>query len=332
MAAINSVLQIVFQFGGNILRKISITSAFQFLKIAHDYKKNRNHPSEIEFYRGHSDKEWRLLPSIYRKYLLGFEERLIDEFIRRRPNEFSDGDGLFNIVAKMQHYGLHTRLLDVTENPAVALYFACYNDFDKDGELFIFQLSLDDIPNNTVLNIMTEFYIRQTNDSKTCNLKAYYDHLSKIHKRIDVEMAFYFIANGYYCIARPKIISERILRQSGSFMLFANEVCPKENCLSEQCIHRDTDMCKKDNISTDIYERLYTLRIRSLLRDYKDPQIKYGQNGCRFIVKAESKKEILYELQTLGINKAFLFPELSNEGLDIMEDYCSRLGLKNTES
>jgi len=58
--------------------------------------------------------------------MLGFEENLINEFMRRRPDEFSENDGVFNIVAKMQHYGLHTRLLDVTGNPAVALYFVCY--------------------------------------------------------------------------------------------------------------------------------------------------------------------------------------------------------------
>jgi hypothetical protein len=307
------------------LTEIPITSAFEFLKISHNIKKERNHSSEIEFFRGHSDKEWRLLPSIYRRYMLSFEEALINEFIRRRPDEFSESDGIFNIIAKMQHYGLHTRLLDVTENPAVALYFACCDDFDKDGELFVFQISLDAIPTNIVLNIIAEFYIRYRNSGGNYDVKKYYDYVVKNHKDKDIEMAFYHIVNGYYCFSRPKIISERILRQSGSFMLFADEVCPKENCKNEKCIRRGTDNCKKDNIAKDISERVKTLSIKGTLYDYTDLHIDHEQKGYRYIVKAENKKEILYELQTIGINKAFLFPELSNEGLDIMEDYYSRV-------
>jgi hypothetical protein len=307
------------------LIEIPITSAFEFFKIAHDLKKNRNHSSEIEFYRGHSDKDWRLLPSIYRKYLLDFEEEFINEFMRRRPDEFSENDGLFNVVAKMQHYGLLTRLLDVTENPAVALYFSCCDNFDKDGELFLFQISLDEIPNNTVLNIITEFYIRHRNAGGNYNVKAYYEDIVSNHKEKDVKNAFYYITNGYYCFSRPKIISERILRQSGSFMLFADDVCPKENCKSEKCIHRDSDKCKKDSIPKVISERAKTLSIRGTMYDYTDLHFKCNQNGYRYIVKSEKKRDILSELQTIGITKAFLFPELNNIGIDIMEDYYSRI-------
>lgn len=305
--------------------EIPITSAFDFFKIAHKLKKDRNHQSETEFFRGHSDKVWKLLPSIYRKYMLNFEEDLINEFIRRRPNEFSESDGVFNIVAKMQHYGLHTRLLDVTENPAVSLYFACSDNFDKDGELFMFQRSLDEIPSNTVLNIIAEFYIRHKNSGGKYEIKDYYEYVIKNQKKKDVEMAFYHIANGYYCFSRPKIISERILRQSGAFMLFANEVCPKENCKNEKCIHRETDECKKDRVAKDISEKVTSLSVKGILMDYTNPHIINEQSGYRYIVKAESKKEILSELNTIGINKAFLFPELNNEGLDIMEDYYSRV-------
>lgn len=250
--------------------QIPITSAFDFLKIAHDLKKNRNHSSEIEFYRGQPDREYVLLPTIYRSGMLNYEEELINEFIRRRPDEFPESDGLFNIVAKMQHYGLHTRLLDVTENPVVCLYFTCCDNFDKDGEIFIFQRRLDEIPSNTVLNIIVEFYIRHKNIGGNYDVRSYYDYIVRNHKEKDVEMAFYHIINGYYCFARPKVINERILRQSGSFMLYANDVCPKENCKNEKCIYRGTDKCEKDSIAEDIRRRVETLSIKETLWDYTD--------------------------------------------------------------
>lgn len=309
------------------MEEIRIKSAFDFLEIAFDFRKNRNHPSEIEFYRGHSDKSWRLLPSIYRKYLLSFEEKFIDEFMRRRPDEFSQNDGLFNILAKMQHYGILTRLLDVTENPAVALFFSVFENFDKDGELFLFRQCLDEIPNNSVLNIITEFYIRNRDSGGNYNIKAYYKAIFSKYMEKDIETAFYYMANGYYCFSRPKIISERILRQSGSFIIFVDDVCPKENCRNEKCCRQNTAQCKKDNIPKNIEEKLEILSIKGTIADVTDPHINNVQGGKRFIIKSENKKEILSQLQTIGIKYSFLFPELGNEGKDIMEDYYTRLGL-----
>lgn len=41
-----------------------------------------------------------------------------------------------DILIKMQHYGMPTRLLDLTKNPLVALYFACVSKPNNDGVVY----------------------------------------------------------------------------------------------------------------------------------------------------------------------------------------------------
>lgn len=71
--------------------------------------------------------------------MLSIEHKLMQIPLQKSPTEFRNLNSMFDIMTKYQHYGMCTRLLDLTTNPLVAFYFACKKHgavkyITKDGE------------------------------------------------------------------------------------------------------------------------------------------------------------------------------------------------------
>ena len=92
------------------------------------------------FYRGHSNKKkYKLEPSLFRKddegnYLyLDNEHILYRELIVSNSADFVSDEYTLDRLVRMQHYSLPTRLLNITSNPLIALYFACNSGLSRPG-------------------------------------------------------------------------------------------------------------------------------------------------------------------------------------------------------
>ncbi len=95
------------------------------------------------WWRGHADSRWRLLPHAYRGTRSSDDERnYCLHFMTKAPARYpncptNDLDWLF----LMQHHGLPTRLLDWTESPLTALFFAVASHDSEPGALWALHAS-----------------------------------------------------------------------------------------------------------------------------------------------------------------------------------------------
>jgi len=93
------------------------------------------------WFRGHRNKDWNLKPMIFRESELHTEIEYMKKFkqdatLLLESKSYKDFEWLFI----MRHYGIPTRLLDWTENPLVAAYFAVLpEDTSSDGAIWILQ-------------------------------------------------------------------------------------------------------------------------------------------------------------------------------------------------
>lgn len=80
---------------------------------------------KVAVFRGHPDVAFDLKPPVFRNEIrVAREHLLLRELIAVHPGEFQADVGVLEELVRMQHYTLPTRLLDVTWNPLVALWFA----------------------------------------------------------------------------------------------------------------------------------------------------------------------------------------------------------------
>lgn len=124
----------------------TISSLEDFIKISSKYPE--------AYYRGHANGEkWTLIPSIARNdkirnnFNLGLsggwlslENHLLNRFKRHAtPYLKIIPESKIDWLCLGQHYGLSTRLLDWTENPLIALFFALSEESNTESNVWIIE-------------------------------------------------------------------------------------------------------------------------------------------------------------------------------------------------
>lgn len=276
---------------------MSVTTIASFIKELQNIPRSKDF--EL-FFRGHSNSGYTLLPGIYRKE--GFiknEHHLFREFLIRTPSDFLNDKSALEKLVKMQHYGLPTRLLDITTNPLVALYFATATNADKNGNVIAFRIPKEDIKYfdsdtvSVISNISkrpSHFDIGEIRHLPIDKFNKQGDISYLIHEIKEEKSYFQPIINPLdlerVVAVKVKQSNNRIIKQSGAFLLFG---------------------VNKDKLTPANIPGEWILNLEL--------------KGVDFKIDSQSKKAILEELNVLGINEATLFPELDNQAEYLKRHY-----------
>lgn len=275
----------------------NIGSISTFIKRMKEIVPKENHTL---FYRGHSDSEYIDIPYIYRPLknnniifpYIKDEHNIFRKIIMACPNDFLNCKSAFDYLVKMQHYGLPTRLLDVTSNPLVALYFSCTTNNGKggkNGEVIVYEIPDKDIKyySSDTVSVIANIAKRPDDlsvtklkllESKKWIEEKYYSRL--IHE-IQEEKPYFkdeikLEHLESVVFVQPKLENQRLIKQSGSFLLFGI----------------DDNKLRPAKIPKNFYKKS------------KD------KARVRLIIALNGKKKILKELDELSISEATLYPEI----------------------
>jgi hypothetical protein len=254
-----------------------------------------NKNTTLSCYRGQDDKSWIVKPSVMRKLKVDAENNILSELLVEAPSEFGSDKNMFDKLVRAQHYSLPTRLLDVTLNPLVGLYFSCSDeDFsDKDGVVHIFNFPknkvkfadsdiisiicnlarLSDEERRSILSEFNEVGITRSAWTEE-NIQNFRNNLEvkRLMQFVRVEKPYFLDAVIPYDLFRyyfvyPLKNNKRVIAQSGAF-------------------------------------------IAGGLLEYRSIQNSLGLTHKKIVIPAESKSKIIQQLDILNINSRSLFPEV----------------------
>jgi hypothetical protein len=135
----------------------------------------KTHYLEIPLiFRGMKDVSWELKPSVGRLdiYYPKLEKQMFDLFKQKaKPHLTYEPKSDWDWIALAQHHGLPTRLLDWTNNPLVATYFAVEEDSESDSVVYAMPalevINLQKFISSSPLDYETDVFVFSPDDITT---------------------------------------------------------------------------------------------------------------------------------------------------------------------
>lgn len=266
----------------------------------YQYIKDIQTPGGIYFYRGHADVNYTLLPSVMRsRSWLTHECDLYNETMIECPDDFVRCSTHLDYLVEMQHYGLPTRLLDVTQNPLVALYFACIDSPKSQGELIIFDVNPEEIK-----------YPKSDTVSILASLPLFKDDMKKLLLEWATDPA---LSQTDFNTRAARLLHEIKLEKPA----FRDEIVKSDivDCFFVRAVKKNMRIMKQDGafIICGLFDP----------KNNKLNQYRYQKHGKKqiYIIDWRAKAGIIDQLDRLSINKATLFPEIQDVTAHIKSKY-----------
>ena len=256
------------------------------------------------YFRGEKSSDWSLRPSVARCATSQAKERtMLLELMSKRPEDFESANAALSQWVVAQHHGLHTRLLDVTRNPLVALFHACEKG-KCCGKLHIFSAPrqiLKPFTSDTVRILMNFAKLARVDQRIILGhedwsegwehdpqpVSIYKESMNRLYHLIRQEIPSFakkIDPRDFYrvIVVEPQQKFERLRAQAGAFIISAfHERFEREEIL-------------KANAEIPVYGHLI------------------------FKVPKNKKQDILEELELLSITRETLFPSLEEAARSVM--------------